>query len=584
MTTGAPALEITDLRVAYPGPPPVQALDGISLSVAAGECLGVVGESGSGKSTLAMALLGLLTGAEITGSVHIAGTDVSSLTEKEWRDIRWQGIALAFQSSDSLNPVLRVGDQIAEPLVVHLGMPKSEALGRAGELLAEVGLGEWAVGRYPTELSGGQRRLVLLAMALVCDPEVLVLDEPTAGLDPVTRQGVLELLARRRRDSSMTIVAMSHDVDAMDELVDRAAILYRGWVAEHGPAARVLRDPRAPYSWALLNARPTLASVKDLRGIRGEPPDPTVPAEGCPFLGRCTQSVVECADGRPPMVAPAGEDGARAVACVRGGVVNVLAARGLSKSYEVSDGLFRRKKVPAVDGISVDVREGEVVGVVGATGAGKSTLAMLLVRLVEPDAGTVELEGEQLLAADGDALKALRRRAQLLFQDPYQALSHRLDVASIVREPLDVAKAGTREEREKKVRTMLTDVRLPANDAFLGRKTHELSGGQLKRVALARALVLEPKLLVADEPAAMLDPSEAAKMMQLLKHLQVERGMAMLLISHDLATVLRFADRVLVLDKGRVVEEGSGGRLLASPQHPVTRVLLSAAGRDLLFG
>lgn len=580
-----PALAVADLRVTYGGEAPVRALDGVSLSVEAGSCLGVLGESGSGKSTLALALLGLLDapGTVVAGDMRLGDTDLAVLTEKDWRPVRWRRIALGFQSADALNPVLTVGDQLAEPMVVHLGVGQREASSRARDLLDEVCLGAAAAERYPYELSGGQRRLVLLAMALACDPQVVLLDEPTAGLDPVSRQRVLEVLADRRSTRSMAMVVMSHDVDALQIVADEVAVLYRGWLAEHGPASRVLDDPKAPYSWALLNARPTLASVKDLRGIRGDPPDPTVRSVGCPFLGRCTQSVDECEPGSPPLVAPTGEDGTRLVSCVRGGVVTLVAARGLHKSYEMAGGLFRHKRVPVIQGVDLDLREGEVVGLVGATGAGKSTLALLLVRLLEPDSGSLMLEGHDLLAASGAELKALRRRAQLLFQDPYEALSHQLDVQSIVREPLDVARTGTPAQRDDLVRSMLDTVRLPSNDAFLGRHTHELSGGQLQRVALARALVLEPKVLVADEPVAMLDPSEAAKMLQLLKHLQVERGMAMVVISHDLASVLRVADRVMVLDEGRVVEEGSGGRLLAAPRHPATRHLLTAAGRDLLF-
>jgi ABC-type glutathione transport system ATPase component len=271
------------------------------------------------------------------------------------------------------------------------------------------------------------------------------------------------------------------------------------------------------------------------------------------------------------------------VACVRGGVVPVLVGRNLSKSYAVRGTFGRKERVVAVDGVSVEVLEGEVVGLVGASGAGKSTLSSMLVRLLDPDEGSVELEGRDLLAATGPELKAARRRVQLLFQDPFEALSARLTVAQAVREPLELQGLGDAAEQDRRVRTTLRAARLPADDDFLARYTHELSGGQLQRVALARALILEPKLLVADEPVSMLDPSEQAKVLQLLKQLQVDRGMAMVLVSHDLASVLRIADRVLVMDKGRVVEEGTGSDLLMKPRHPATRALLAAAGRDLLF-
>jgi len=581
MTTG---LRIENLSVTYPGPPPVVAVDRLSLDIASGECLGILGESGSGKSTLVNTVLGLLPQARVEGHIRLGDLDLTHLDEAGWRDVRWKRISLAAQSAASLNPVLRVGVQLAEPQEVHLGRSRAEADAHSAALLTQVGLGDWALHRYARELSGGQRRLVLLAQALVCDPEVILLDEPTAGLDPAIRNTVIRVLRRLHKERGQSIVMLSHDAEAVGDLADRVAILYRGWLAETGPADRVLDDPRAPYSWALLNARPTLASVKELRGIRGDPPNPTDHATGCPFFGRCMQGrQPECTEGRPPLLVPNGESDGRVVACVRGGLVPVLEARGLRKTYPIPGRLLQRQHFVAVDGVSLDVREGEVLGLVGSTGAGKSTVASLLLRLLEPDAGTVVLEGHDLLAAKGEELKRHRRRIQVVFQDPFEALSPRLRVLDAVREPLDMQGIGTREERDARARASLVAARLPADDAFFARYTHELSGGQLQRVALARALILEPKLLIADEPVSMLDPSEQAKMLQLFKQLQVERGMAMIFVSHDLATVLRIADRVVVLSEGRVVEQATGTDLLIAPRHPATQALLGAAGRDALL-
>ena len=577
-------LKVSGLTITYPGPPPVRAVDNLSLEVAPGQCLGILGESGSGKSTLGRAILGLATDAQVQGALHLGDLDLAALDEDGWREVRWRRIALAVQSAASLNPVLTIGIQLAEPQQVHLKRSRAEADARSTQVLTDVGLGGWALDRHPRELSGGQRRLVLLAMALVCDPEVVVLDEPTAGLDPATRNQALKVLQRVRDEDGRALVVMSHDADALDQLADRMAVLYRGWLAESGPAKAVLDRPRAPYSWALLNARTSLAAIKDMRGIRGDPPNPTHVAPGCPFAGRCTQEIETCSDGRPPLVTPVGEDGGeRLVSCVRGGVVPLLRATGLAKSYDVPGKLFRKERFRAVDGVSLEVLEGEVVGLVGATGAGKSTVASMLVRLLDADEGSVEIDGHDLLAADGAELKAARRRVQLLFQDPFEALSARFTVAQAVREPLELQHIGDRKEQDDKVRATLKAARLPADDAFLQRYTHELSGGQLQRVALARALILDPKLLIADEPVSMLDPSEQAKVLQLLKQLQVDRGMAMVLVSHDLGAVLRVADRVMVMDRGRVVEQGTGSELLMGPRHEATKALLSAAGRDLLF-
>lgn len=577
------AIDIQDLQVTYRGAPAVRALDGISLSVKRGECLGILGESGSGKSTLARALLGLLPEAEVSGALRLQELELLDLDEPAWRQLRWRRIALAMQSTAALNPVLRIGAQLAEPLEIHLGMPARQAQLCVEKSLLDVGLGAWARARYPGQLSGGERRLVLLAMALICKPEIIILDEPTAGLDPVTRSRVLSLLGNLRAASGITMLLLGHDVAALETLSDRVAVFYRGWLAEVGPTQRVLDQPRNPYTWAMLNSQPTLASVKELRGIRRPVMDSTRSLSGCPFHDRCTQTVDSCAVVKPVLEVPMGEDGARQVACHRGGLVPILSARDLFKAYRSSNALFNKNSEPVVNGVSLEVRAGEVVGLVGATGAGKSTLALVLVRLLEADGGVVEFDGQNLLAANPAELKSLRRRMQLLFQDPFEALSPRLSVGESVREPLDIQRLGTAEEREARVRNTLAATRLPVDDAFLKRRTHELSGGQLQRVALARALVLEPQLLIADEPVSMLDPSEQAEMLQLLKQLQVERGMAMLLISHQLAVVLRIADRVLVLDGGRVVEEGSGTSLLVAPQHPTTRRFLSAAGADDLF-
>lgn len=568
-------VRVDGLQVVYPGPSPVTALAGVDVVLAAGRCLCVLGESGSGKSTLGRALLGLLFGAQVSGRIRLNGVPVS--TDSDWNRVRWRDISIALPSGTALNPVVGIGEQIAEPIRVHLSAGAKAAAERAGAILEQVGLGAWAAERYPHELSTGQRRLAMIAMALSCDSPVMVLDEPTAGLDPATRRDVLSLLARLR-DGGRSLLVLTHDVPAARLLADDVAVLYRGWIAEHGPAASVLDDPRSPYAFGLLNANSTLGSVKDLRGIRGTAPDPGELLSGCPFATRCTQVIDICTRELPPEVSPVGEHGPRTVACHRSGLVDVLQMRGIGKSYLLRHGL-RRVRVPAVVDVDLTVREGEVVGLVGRNGAGKSTFAQIAAHLAEPDTGAVWLQGSEMRSLPAAERKQLKTRVQMLFPDPVEAVSARLTVKDIVREPLDVQGTGESNWRDAEVARLLTQVGLPAQ-AMLDRHAHEVSTGQLQRVALARALALAPKLLVADEPVECLDPSERAKVLQLLKSIQVERGLAMLLISHDLSVVLRIADRVAVMDAGRIVEFAPSSQLLHRPAHPTTRALLEASGAD----
>lgn len=567
--------EIDGLRVVYPGDRPVAALDGIQLSLGRGSCLFVLGESGSGKSTLGRALLGLLSEAQVSGRIQFDGRLVS--TEADWSEIRWREVSIALASGTAMNPVIRVGEQIAEPIRVHLRADAKAATARAAQLLDEVGLGAWALDRFPHELSTGQRRLAMIAMALSCDSPTMILDEPTSGLDPQARGEVLALLARHRA-AGRSVLVLSHDVAAARTLADDVVVLYRGWVAERGAAHTVLDDPRSPYAFGLLNANPTLGSVKDLRGIRGDAPDPGRAALGCPFAERCTQIIDVCTRERPDEVAAEGDDGRRQVACHRRGLVPVLELRDITKDYMRRNGL-RTQRVPAVAHVSLTLREAEVLGVVGRNGAGKSTLAQIAAHLSLPDTGSVRLQGLDLAGLDGAEERRLRGRVQMLFPDPVEAVSARLTIGEIVREPLDVQHVRDRDWRRDEVVRLLGQVGLPAA-AILDRHAHELSTGQLQRVALARALALQPKLLIADEPVECLDPSERAKVLQLLKSVQIQRGMSMLLISHDLSVVLRVADRVAVMDGGRIVETASSTELLRRPTHPVTRALLEASGAD----
>jgi len=581
MASTVPLLSVQDLRVYFPSDgrngPMVRAVDSVSFDLTDGEGLGIVGETGSGKTSIARALLGLHASGTTLGSIRLAGRELVGLPEEEWRRIRWRRVALAVQSiGTAFDPVYRVGEQIAEPLREHLYLLPDEAQRRVEMLSRRVGLEPRHLRSYPHQLSGGEKQRAMLAMALSCNPELLILDEPTSGQDVLARARLVALLRQIRRESGASLLLISHDLAAVARLVERVAVLYAGKLIEVGPTADVLARPRHPYTWGLLNAYPNMSTARDLQGIRGRLPDPTNPPPGCRFHPRCTQAIERCRWEEPPLTAV----GSRLIACHLEGLQTLLRADGLHKVFSINGGTHptsEEERVEAVREASLEVLEGEVVALVGETGSGKTTLGRLLVGLLEADGGRVIFEGQDLAAVNGRHRKALRRRIQLVAQDPFDAISPRLTVAEIVREPLDVQKVGTLAEREEKVRQALRAVGLPMEPAFLARRAHELSGGQLQRVAIARALVLDPKLIVADEPVSMLDASEQAKLINLLKEIQNERGMGLLLISHDLALVRKVADRIVVMREGQIVEEGPASRVVTHPRHEYTRSLLRAA-------
>lgn len=560
-----------NLRVTYGQR--VIALDGVDVDLLPGRVLAVVGESGSGKTSLGRALLGLCDGADVTGSVRLGDQELVGLSESAWRPLRWQRLAMAFQSTGAMNPMLTVGDQVGEPLREHRGVGLREADERAARQLERVGLGEWAMTRFPHQLSGGQKRLAQVAMALVCDPEVVILDEPTAGLDPLARQRLIALLGTLSASRTMSLVILTHDLGLTDALADEVMVLYRGWIAEQGPADDVLRRPRSPFAVGLLGAAPTLSTVKELRGIRAPVPGRESDT-GCPFSSRCTQAISRCVHERPPLAPPTGESGPRTVACLRGGLVTLLAARHLAKTYRLRSSV-RTTTVEALIGVDLEVRHGEVVGIVGTNGAGKTTLALALAHLVEPDRGEVVFEGEPVAGRNRQQMLDFRRRVQLVQQDPYESLSAHFDVTGQLTEPLEIQGLPRDEDR---LVAALAAVRLPTDAEFRRRHMHQLSGGQLQRLAVARALVLEPDVLVLDEPVSMLDPSEQAEMLSLLKSAQVQRGLSMVVISHEIAVIARVSDRIAVLHQGRIVETASGADIVSAPSHDMTRLLLVAAG------
>lgn len=568
-------LSVRDLRVHFPARASVvRAVDGIAFDLGAGEALALVGETGSGKTTTARALLGLHPREVVQGSIRFDGQELVGLSEEAWRAIRWRRIALAPQATSiAFDPVYRIREQIAEPLREHLQLAPEAIRARVEWLTQQVGLEARHLAAYPHQLSGGEKQRALLAMALCCQPEILIVDEPTSGQDVLARAELIALLRRLRAEHGMSLLLISHDLAAVAHLVDRVAVLYAGKLIEVGNVADVIEMPRHPYTWGLINAYPNMTTTRDLRGIRGELPDPANPPSGCRFHPRCTQVVEQCRQVEPALTRA--ETEGRWIACHLGGLQTLVRVRNVRKTFS-SNGA-NGSKVEAVRGVNLEVYEGEVVALIGETGSGKSTLARLSVGLEQGESGSIVFEGQDLATLSSEQLKRVRRRIQYVAQDPFEALSPRLTIAEIVREPLDIQNIGTPAEREARVRDALAAVSLPTTTEFLARHIHELSGGQLQRVSIARALVLDPKLLIADEPVSMLDASEQAKLVNLLKDIQNARGMGLLLISHDLALVRKVADRILVMQRGEIVEAGSASRLITRPRTEYTRALVRAA-------
>jgi peptide/nickel transport system ATP-binding protein len=545
----------------------VEALRGVSFDLERGESLAIVGESGSGKSTLALCLAGLIQPPEVKGSVVLAGQEVTGASAQELRELRWSVVALALQGSP-FNPVTKIGVQVAEPLRDRRGMNAHDARQHCEELAKEVLLDPALLDRFPHELSGGERRRATLAMALTLEPDLVVLDEPTAGLDPSTKDEVVQRIAELAAARRFALVVISHDLPDATRLAMRTMVLYAGEAMEVGDTERVISTPAHPYSWALVNAYPVITTTKDLRPIRGMPTDPRAVPSGCPFHPRCTQVEDICRETHPGLV-PSRE---RLVTCHFGGLKTLLSATGVGKTYGKG-----HQQVSALHDVSITVQEGEAVGIIGPSGSGKSTLARILTGHLVPDGGEVVLEGEILPTSWRGKAKERRRRIQLVMQDPWDALSPRMPVGELVREPLDVEGSQDRSECDLAVAEALESVGLPWSGTFLHAFAHELSGGQLQRIALARALVVRPKLLVADEPTSMLDASEQARLLVVLRERQAEMGLGLVFVSHDMAVVRKVTDRIVVLEGGRLVEEGPSHLVSTTPESVTGRRLMESA-------
>jgi len=527
---------------------------GVSFDVPENTTVALVGESGSGKSVTAMSILNLLPdNAERQGVIRFQDRDMLAASVAELQAMRGREIACVFQDPmTSLNPVFTVGNQLCEPLVRHLGMTRRQALARAEALLNEVGMPEpkRRLAAYPHELSGGQQQRVMIAMALACEPKLLIADEPTTALDVTIQRQIMELLGKLKTQHRMGMLFISHDLGVVGEIADHVVVMRQGTVREQGPVAQIFAEPRDAYTKALLACRPTL----DHRSARLMVIDDHI-------AGREAVAVGKPKDSNAPVI---------------------IEATGLTKSFWLKSGVFGRKEFKAVRGASFQLRRGHTLGVVGESGSGKTTMGLTLLRLHEPSGGPtggrVMFDGRDLLGIPRRELLPMRRRIQVVFQNPYASLNPRFTIGQTLIEPMTIHGVGANAaDREARARALLAKVGLDEN--AMHKYPHEFSGGQRQRVAIARCLTLNPEVLVLDEAVSALDVSVQAQVLNLLKDLQDELGLSYIFISHDLAVVRFMADEVLVMKDGEVVEQAPMEEILDRPKQEYTRRLMGAIPR-----
>jgi peptide/nickel transport system ATP-binding protein len=589
----------------------VRAVEGISYKVKAGEVVALVGESGCGKSVSSLAIMRLLAkpaGRIVAGRILFQGRNLLDFSEDEMREIRGRDIAMIFQEPmTSLNPVLTIGFQIMEPLLIHMGVTEEAARRRTLELLKMVGMPdpERRLDQYPHQFSGGMRQRVMIAIALACNPKLIIADEPTTALDVTIQAQILQLMKELSRDLGIALVVITHNLGIVARYANRVNVMYAARLAEQGSAADVFARPLHPYTAGLLRSVPRLDQPRGrkLETIDGLPPNLLEPPPGCRFAPRCRAQQPACVMAMPELenVLPHHHSACiRAREMARVGPAGLglqsatlqppapkpldrakplLAVRGLKTYFEVAAGFkalsARHAVVRAVDDVSFEVFRGETVGLVGESGCGKTTVGRTLLRLENATAGSFAFDGKDVTAIAGDALKSYRRQIQVIFQDPYSSLNPRMTVGDIIAEPMRVYKLQPNKSAAKaKVAELLSQVGLFGYMAE--RYPHELSGGQRQRVGIARALAMRPSFIVCDEPVSALDVSIQAQIINLLEDLQQKFGLTYLFIAHDLAVVRHISDRVIVMYLGKVMEIADRDTLYADPLHPYTKALLDA--------
>ena len=559
-TQASPLLSIQDLDIRFRvdrKSEPFQAVKGISFDIPTNATVALVGESGSGKSVSAMAILGLLPENAIVGAqsrILYGGRDLLRASQQDLRDIRGKDISVIFQEPmTSLNPVFTVGEQIAEVLRLHMGMGMGQAKARVIELLNEVGIPnpQLRVNSYPHEMSGGQQQRVMIAMAIACEPKLLIADEPTTALDVTIQKQILDLIAKLQEQHHMSVLFITHDLGVVGDIADQVVVMQNGVIQEQGPVRAIFENPQHPYTKALLACRPRL----DRRPKRLPVIDDFMKGDGRPHLQERTR-------GSAP------------------GDAIILEVKGLTKTFFLKEGLFGKRAVPAVKEVSFRLPKGKTLGLVGESGSGKTTVGLTLMRLHDATSGEVLFEGKDLLKLSEREMMAYRRRIQIIFQNPYASLNPRFTVGNILVEPMKIHGIG-RDERERIDMAFQLLKRVGLSEQSFYKYPHEFSGGQRQRIAIARCLTMKPDVLICDESVSALDVSVQAQVLNLLQDLQDEYQLSYIFISHDLAVVKYISDQVMVMNDGAIVEMADSDEIYLHPKQEYTRKLLSSIPKGI---